>query len=473
MKIALCTSEAVPFAKTGGLADVCGALPLELENLGHEVVLVMPKYPSVRASGAFLKKLDNDFDWMPLGETSRAYFLKHDMFLRGGLYGDRFGDYPDNLRRFAYFCQKSCALFQKMEPVPDVVHVHDWQTALIPALLRSRGKTLFGAQKRIPKTLLTIHNISYQGLFPGEMMPLTGLEESYFSFSGFEFYGKINLLKGGILYADLINTVSLTYGAQTQTKEFGCGLEGVLAGRRERYFGIINGVDYKVWNPQGDPYLARNYSLKSLEDKKSNKRKLQETCGLVASEETPLLGFVGRLVEQKGIDLIVALVPEMCRRGLQVVILGTGDPHYEEELFLLKKKYPQQLYFSSAFDDKLAHQIYAASDMFLMPSKFEPCGMGQLISFKYGTVPVVFRTGGLADTVVDYKLHKTAGTGFVFDKYNADELMLAIRKAQELYCDKKKWQELMKRIMKLNFSWKESARRYVELYEKSRQLKES
>ena len=468
MKIALCTSEAVPFAKTGGLADVCGALPLELEGLGQEVIMVMPKYPFVCAKGVLCKTLNQDFDYAKMGENTGVYFLKHDMFLREGLYGNSFGDYPDNLRRFSYFCAKTLELFKKINFIPDIIHCHDWQTSLIPAFLKIRGSQFFFTEETLPKTLLTIHNISYQGMFPKDQMPDTGLGWEYFSVSGLEFYGKINLLKGGILFADLINTVSVTHAQEVQTKEFGCGLEGVLSGRKDSFFGIVNGVDYKVWNPQGDPYIFKNYSVGNLENKKINKARLQELCGLAPNGKMPLLGYVGRLVEQKGIDLIIKLLSALSQQGVQTVILGVGEAKYETALAEIAKRFPMQVFFSPSFNDELAHRIYAASDIFLVPSNFEPCGLGQLISFKYGTVPVVFKTGGLADTVIDYSLKNNNGTGFVFTRFDERELLAAIQRALELFSDKKKWQDLMKRLMHLNFSWKESARQYVALYEKAR-----
>lgn len=464
MKIAICTSEAVPFAKTGGLADVCGALPLELEGLGAETVLIMPKYQSVRFSGAMFRPLGTDYEWSPMGESVKAYFVKHETYLRSGLYGDRFGDFPDNLKRFSYFCHKSLELLRHIGFDADIVHCHDWQTSLIPVILADRRSR--GNMGKIPRTLLTIHNMAYQGVFPKDQMVETGLGWDYFSVSGFEFYDKINLLKAGILYADSVNTVSATYSREVQTRDFGCGLEGVMTSRKDKFFGITNGVDYRVWNPQSDPFIFRNYGAGQMEGKEANRKALQEACGLASSDHVPLLGFVGRLVEQKGIDLIIKAMPRLCEQGYRTVILGSGEPRYESAFEELVKKYPGLLYFSSNFDDRLAHQIYAGSDIFLMPSQFEPCGIGQLISFKYGTVPVVFKTGGLADTVSDYDRVKRGGTGFVFHRHTKDELLVAIQRAGELFADQKAWRELTTHVMRLNFSWRESARRYMDLYVK-------
>lgn len=466
MKIALCASEAVPFVKTGGLADVCGALPAALKKLGHDVILILPKYYLVSAHAVLLRNFDRDFDWARVDDV-KVYFVKHDMYLRSGLYGDRNGDYPDNLKRFAYFCTMSCELLKRLDYKPDIIHCHDWQAALIPALVKEFGNAYFGEEAKKPKTVLTLHNISYQGIFPKEQMPQTGLDWKYFTLDGFEFHDQINLLKGGIQFADAINTVSPSYAKEIQDTLFGCGLEGVLTNKKEHFSGIVNGVDYKTWNPQGDSHLFRPFSCDNLDGKKINKLSLQEKYGLAVDIKKPLFGFVGRLVEQKGVGVLTKVVPHLCREGAQIIILGTGEIRYEEALTKLVKEYPQSVFFSSQFDDKLAHRIYGSCDFFLMPSQFEPCGIGQLISFKYGVVPVVFKTGGLADTVIDYQADKVNGNGFVFSKYNDREFFVVIQKGLKLFQNEKRWLELIKRLMHLNFSWKESAKRYIELYEKA------
>ncbi|HAJ56971.1 MAG TPA: glycogen synthase [Candidatus Omnitrophica bacterium] len=465
MRIAFMTSEAVPFAKTGGLADVCGALPLELENLGHEVAVFMPRYQSIGSLRRIIHDLDCDLDWAQFGEKSKAYFIKHDMYLRDGLYGDHLGDFSDNLRRFSYFSLKSLEVFKRIDFVPDIIHVHDWQTSLVPVYLSAFGHEYFRGDK-IPKTALTVHNISYQGIFPKEELPQTHLSWDYFTVAGLEFYGKIDLLKGGIQYADIINTVSPTHALEIQTKEYGCGLDGVLRSRRGFFSGIINGIDYKVWNPQGDPLIFKNYSCDFLEGKKQNKLMLQEACGLTKNDTIPLCGFVGRLVEQKGIDLILEILPELIAGGFQVVVLGVGEPQYMESLSEIAKKNPGSVFYSRLFDDPLAHKIYAGSDLFFMPSRFEPCGIAQMISFKYGTIPVVYKTGGLSDTVEDYHQKKDTGSGFVFDRYEAREFFLAIQRARAVLFDEPRRKDFLRRIMKLNFSWKESAKQYVEMYKK-------
>ncbi|HQP91379.1 MAG TPA: glycogen/starch synthase [Candidatus Omnitrophota bacterium] len=465
MKIAFIMSEAVPYAKTGGLADVCGALPLELENLGAEVVMFLPRYQSVRASGVILHSLNNDVDFTSIGQHIKVYFIKHDMYLREGLYGDRFGDYQDNLKRFSYFCVKSLETLKRTNFIPDVIHCHDWQASLVPMYAKIAGKNYFGLSKS-PKTLLTIHNISYQGIFPKEQINDTGLGWEQFTVSGFEFYDKINLLKGGIEYADYINTVSPTHAQEILTKEFGCGLDGVLKSRQDRFCGIVNGMDYKVWNPQGDPDIFKNYSAERHDDKKANKIKLQEFCKLSKGESIPLCGFVGRLVDQKGIDLVINVIPKLVENGFQLIILGKGEPKYEDMLIDIAKNNPASVFFSSQFDDELAHKIYAASDLFFMPSRFEPCGMGQLISFKYGTIPVVFKTGGLSDTVEDYHKGKNSGTGLVFSRFEPEDFLAAVLRSKDILSEAKKHKEMITRIMKLNFSWKESAKKYMDIFHK-------
>jgi len=464
LKIVFCASEAVPFAKTGGLADVCGALPQALAALDAEVILVMPRYQPVFASAGVVKPFNEDFDVATIGERVCVYLLKDPSYMRSGLYGDRFGDYPDNLRRFSKLCAKTLDLLGELRMAPDVIHCHDWQTSLIPVYLKDPRTKKPGFWKKTPRSLLTIHNMAYQGIFPKEDLPQTGLGWDHFSMSGVEFYGKVNLLKGGIVFADHVNTVSPTYAKEVLTAEGGCGLEGVLAHRKERFCGILNGIDYRIWNPQSDAFIAKNYSAQDLSGKADNKRILQEACGLIAGERTPLLGFVGRLVAQKGVDLILQALPKICARGAQVVVLGQGEDRLEDAMGDMAGRFPGYVFFSSSFDDHLAHQIYAGSDIFLMPSRFEPCGIGQMIGFKYATVPVAYLAGGLADTVTDWDEDPVNGNGFAFRHHSSSGLIDALERALRLYGNAPKWNDLMRSVMKLNFSWKESARRYLDLY---------
>lgn len=460
MRILFCASEVVPFAKTGGLADVAGALPLALEELGQEVIITLPGYKAIDDSKFRIQRVKENISSSSIGKNTKVYFIKNDKYFnRDGLYGDKKEDYKDNLDRFSYYCRATLDLLKEIEFRPDIVHCHDWQAALIILFLKTKYVT-HPFYKDI-RTLFTIHNIGYQGLFPKEEFPKLGIDWKFFSVDMLEFYGKINLLKGGIVSSNIINTVSPTYSSQIQTKEFGYGLEGVLSKRSQDVFGILNGLDYSIWNPQDDRFIIKNYSLQSIEDKYKNKEDLQKICKLPFKKDVPLFGIVSRLAEQKGFDLLAGAIEQICKMNLQLVILGTGDLKYHLLLEDIVKKYPQTISLHLKFDDALAHKIYAGSDIFLMPSKYEPCGLGQMISLKYGTVPLVFKTGGLADTV-------TEDNGFVFDKYKKEYLMKAMQKAIMLFKDKKKWTELMQRGMQYNFSWAESAKKYIKLYERAK-----
>jgi len=463
MKIVICSSEVVPFAKTGGLADVVGALPLALENLGQEVIVVMPRYSCVDKSGVEIKKLKPGFSYANIGKSTKVYFIENEAYYdRSGLYGEKTGDYPDNLLRFSYYCKSTLDLLKVINFKPDVIHCNDWQSALIPVYLKTKLKK-DSFYKNI-KTVLTVHNLAYQGSFPREQFPSLNLDGSLFDVNGFEFYGNISFLKAGIIFSDFVNTVSQGYAAEILTKEFGCGLEGVLLSKKDKLSGIINGLDYSVWNPKTDKHLFKNYDASDPSGKENNKEGLQKSCGLSVNKNMPLLGFVGRLAEQKGIDLLSDIIQNMANSNMQMVILGTGDLKYHLLLEEVAKRIPHLFSLNLKFDDVLAHRIYAGCDMFLMPSRYEPCGLGQMISFKYGTVPVVYKTGGLADTVVDYNADSKNGNGFVFDSYSKEEFLGAIKRGISAYSKRDGWSALIKKIMKLNFSWEESARKYINLY---------
>jgi starch synthase len=460
MKIVLCSSEVVPFAKTGGLADVAGALPIALEELGHEVIIAMPRYKEIQESRFKIQRAGKDVSYSILGRGIKVYFIENDKYFnRDGLYGDKKGDHKDNLERFSYYCKRTLELLKEINFSADVIHCNDWQTCLIPVYLKALY-SMDAFYKNI-KTILTIHNIGYQGLFPKEEFPKLGLDWSLFNIKALEYYNQINLLKGGMVFSDLLNTVSTAYSQEIQTKEFGFGLEGVLAERKESLFGILNGLDYSLWNPVQDELIAAKYSVRNIEDKYKNKRDLQKICGLPLKEDLPLLGIVSRLAEQKGFDILAEGIEKICKMDLQLVILGTGEEKYHLILEKIVKKYPKVISLHLKFDNTLAHKIYAGSDIFLMPSKYEPCGLGQLISFAYGTLPLVFKTGGLADTV-------TADNGFVFDKYSKGDLIKTVGKAVTAFANKKKWTALMVKGMGYNFSWKESAKSYIKLYEKAK-----
>ncbi|MFA5177926.1 MAG: glycogen synthase GlgA [Candidatus Omnitrophota bacterium] len=460
MKIVICASEVVPFAKTGGLADVAGALPLALEKEGQEVIVILPRYKAIDAAKFNLKTSGDGILTGTLGQGIKVYFIENaGLFNREGLYGDKQGDHPDNLERFSFYCRRSLELLKEINFKPDIIHCHDWQSSLIPVFL----KAVYSQDpfyKKI-RTVLTIHNIGYQGLFPREEFPKLGLDWSLFSMEGLEFYGKINVLKGGMLFADLINTVSPTYAKEIQTKEFGFGLEGVLNKRKDSVFGILNGLDYDIWDPQRDKFIAKSFSITDLAGKARDKEDLQALCKLPLKKGVPLIGIVSRLAEQKGFDILAEGIDAICKMDIQMVILGTGDLKYHQVLQEMVAKYPKVISLNLKFDDPLAHKIYAGSDIFLMPSRYEPCGLGQLISLRYGTIPLVFKTGGLADTV-------NADNGFVFSNYSKIALVKTIRRALAAFQDKKQWDVLVQNALKCNFSWDASARKYLELYAKAK-----
>ncbi|MCX5694034.1 MAG: glycogen synthase GlgA [Candidatus Omnitrophica bacterium] len=460
MKIAMVASEVVPFAKTGGLADVAGALPLALEYCGHEIIVIMPGYKCITEAKLKITKISKDVSSAVIGKNIKVFFIENkEYFGRDGLYGDKHGDYPDNLERFSYFCRRSLDLLKEINFSADILHLHDWQASLIAAYLKSLySNEIF--YKRM-KCVLTLHNIGYQGIFPKEEFSKLGLDGKLFDIDGFEFYDKVNLLKGGIVFADAINTVSSTYASEIQTKELGFGLDGLLRERRNVLSGILNGVDYSVWDPNTDRFIMQNFSPVNPENKVLNKEDLQKISRLPLDRNIPVLGIVSRLAEQKGLDILSDGLDEICKMNVQLVILGAGDLKYQEILLSAAKRYPRIISLNLKFDDPLAHKIYAGSDIFLMPSKYEPCGLGQLISLHYGTIPLVFKTGGLADTI-------NRNNGFVFSQYTKEELVKLIRKAVSVFKNKKKWASLASNAMECNFSWKISADKYVQLYAKTK-----
>lgn len=458
MKILIAASEVVPFAKTGGLADVAGALPIALEEEGQEVIIIMPRYKAISDDKFKIARVKEDISCSRIGKNIKVYFIENEKyFSRDALYGDKLGDYKDNLDRFSYFCRRALKLAEEIKFKPDIIHCHDWQSALLPVYLKTayRSEPFY----KNTRSALTIHNIGYQGLFPRDEFTKLGLDWSLFDIEGLEFYGKVNVLKGGIVFSDIINTVSPTYSKEIQTKEFGFGMEGLLDKRRGSVFGILNGIDYSIWNPETDKFISANFSLTSTAGKAKDKEELQKICKLPVKKDIPLFGIVSRLAEQKGFDILAEAIEDICRLKLQLVILGTGDIKYHQLLEEMVKKYPKAVSLNLKFDDPLAHQIYAGSDIFLMPSRYEPCGLGQLISLRYGTVPLVFKTGGLADTV-------NSDNGFVFDDYSPEALLETVKKAEGAFKDNKKWSMLVQRAMRCDFSWEESASKYIELYKK-------
>ena len=485
LNILYCSSEVTPFSKTGGLGDVSGSLPKALAEMGCDIRVITPLYPGVSESPDRFKKLLGPLS-VKTGERAEecslfesrlpdskvpVYFISNDKYFnRKGLYQDEGRDYEDNLERFSFFSMAVLSSVKKMDWSPDIIHCNDWQTSLVSIYLKTIVKDDRELREfyRNSGSVFTIHNLGYQGIFNKEKFPLTGLRPSIFNINGVEYYGKLNLLKGGIIFSDIVTTVSPSYSKEIQTEENGYGLEGVLRERRKDLYGILNGVDYKEWDPLTDRHIVSHYSLKSISRKKGCKRDLQKNCGLTI-KDVPLIGIVARLDDHKGFDILIEVMNELMQLELQMVILGTGKPKYQDILKRLAAKYPAKISVNLFFDDTLAHKIEAGADIFLIPSKYEPCGLSQLYSFRYGTVPVAHKTGGLADTITDStpsNIVADKATGFLFSHYSAEDLLKSILLALSVYRNKAQWKRLMVTGMKSDFSWKRSAGEYVRLYKK-------
>ena len=483
MRILLATTEAVPFAKTGGLADVCGALPAEIEKLGHEIVVVMPAFKQIWSAGIDIQPAGVELQ-IPVGGRTVAgavlkatlpnssvpvYFIQQNEYYdRDGLYQQDGKDYRDNCERFVFFSRAVVELIRLLDLKTDLVHCNDWQTGLIPAYLKTEYASKPGYERIT--SVMTIHNLAYQGVFWHWDMLLTGLDWRYFNWRQMEFYGQLNLLKTGIAFADSVSTVSPRYAEEIQTAELGCGLEEILRHRGDSLVGILNGVDTQVWNPATDPFLATKYTVDNWKQGKADaKCRLQHDLGLAQNERAPMLGFVGRLAEQKGMELILDIMDRWTRSGdAQWVILGTGDPKYHQELSQFASQSADKVAVVLGFNNELAHRIEAAADIFLMPSRYEPCGLNQMYSLIYGTVPVVHQTGGLANTIVPATMENLdAGkaNGFMFDAFSSLHLEEAIHHACQMYAFRASdWAQLVETGMKQDYSWTKSAKQYVELY---------
>lgn len=476
MNIVFAASECVPFAKTGGLADVVGALPQALAELGHTVSVYLPKYKQTKLPDAkvLLRSITVPFDdeyrfcsVLDGGKRSgvQFYFIDYPPFFeRDALYGTPAGDYPDNAERFALYC-RAVLEASKVLGVPDIFHCHDWQTALIPVLLRSsyQDDPVF----RATRTVFTIHNIGYQGLFPPDTLPLLMLPWDLFTIDKMEFWGKANFLKSALVFSDHITTVSRKYAHEIQTSEYGFGLEGVLRARAGSLSGILNGVDYKEWDPAKDKHIVRQYSPENLAGKRECKYDLLRQFGLEnVSIDLPVIGIVSRFAAQKGFDLITEIIHDLARLPLVLAVLGSGDKEYQEMFLKLSKQFPEKLAVRIAYDNTLAHKIEAGADMFLMPSRYEPSGLNQMYSLKYGTVPIVRATGGLDDTIEPWDAASGKGTGFKFSAYSGVALLNCIHEALRAFKDQDGWKKLMLNGMKKDFSWTVSARDYVKVYER-------
>ncbi len=478
MQVVFVASEMVPFATTGGLGDVLGSLPEEIAKFGHKVSVFLPKYKKISQKGFTLEPIGKEIH-VPIGsevETAnifscrlgelKVFFVGHaDYFERDELYGTPMGDYPDNDRRFTFFQRAVLEALKQLKIKPDIIHCHDWQTGLIPVYL----KTLYQGDPFFKKTrtLFTIHNLAYQGNFPPDSVPLTGLSWDEFRLERLEFYGKISFLKGGLVYADVLTTVSQRYAQEIQTQGFGCGLEAVLSKRRGDLTGIVNGINPSEWDSEKDKEIEANFGARELEGKTACKRALQKENHLSVDPKVPVFGFVGRLADQKGLDILAPVVEEMAKANWQLILLGTGEEEYHKMLRILQKRHPQHLGLNITFDAKIAKRIYSGADIFLAPSRYEPCGLGPMFSLRFGTIPIVRETGGFVDTVREFNPRTGQGNGFIFSGYQSEDLLATMHRAVGVYQNQKVWTKLMRNGMECDFSWESSARRYAALYERA------
>lgn len=475
-KILFATSEVYPLIKTGGLADVSGSLPIALKALGQDVRIIMPAYADVLATLGELKTTRivqssgtiDILEGMLPGSTVPLWLVAHDgAFDRpGNPYIDPTGKpWPDNAERFALLCRVTIEVAMNRVGFgwkPDIVHCNDWHTGLIPALL--------GDEPGRPATVFTIHNLAYQGVFPKETFKKLALPQRFWSYQSLEFHDQLSFIKGGLIYADRISTVSPNYAMEIQSKEFGCGMEGLLSQRSEHLSGILNGIDAEAWNPVKDPFIPSNYDADSLERKGGDKKALQHRFRLEEDRDTAVIALVGRLVQQKGIDLVIDALPKLMEMPLQLIILGSGEKRYERTLKLWTKLYPDRIALTLGYDEALSHLIEAGADMFLMPSRFEPCGLNQMYSQRYGTVPIVRCVGGLADTVEDADASNLAlgrASGVVFREARTSALLQAVSHALNLYRNKPLWTQIQQAGMNKDFSWRRSAAQYLDLYEQA------
>lgn len=475
MNILLASSEVYPFSKTGGLADMVGALAGALVKAGHEARVVTPLYRGIREKFPAMRQVDWHFDlrlgirhigaelW-ELDVTSgvKIYFVDQpEYFDRAGIYNEHNVSYADNAERFIFFSKCIVHLARYLAWRPDVVHVHDWQTGLVPALMLQQKVEGWGNP---PASCLTIHNLAYQGVFPDAAFDLTNLPASFFNPEGAEFFGLLNCLKAGIAYADFITTVSPRYAREITTEEFGCGLDGMLRKRQADLAGILNGVDYIEWNTDKNLHLFKPYTLARMSGKKTNKLELQRQVGLPVDAEIPLFGTIARLAEQKGVDIQLGALAEMLNTNMQFVLLGSGSAEYERGYRELARQFPQKVATHFGFDEKLSHRIEAGCDFFLMPSRFEPCGLNQMYSLRYGTIPIVRAVGGLDDSVIDWSENPRLANGIKFADYSARSLAKAIRKALVLYQQPKLLKLCRTNAMTADFSWDKTVEAFTKIY---------
>lgn len=474
--ILMVASEAIPYIKTGGLADVVGSLPKYCDKENYDVRVIIPKYkcmseeflPQLKFVCHFYVNLNWRRQYVGIFKAKydgiTYYFVDNEFYFAGE---NPYNNIYEDVEKFAYFSKAVLEALPVIDFMPDVIHCNDWQTGLLPVFL----KTIYGSDSYYAgiKTVYTIHNMKFQGRWKmKEVADITGLPEHIFNAGELEFYGEANYLKGGIVYADEVTTVSPTYAQEISTPEGGEGLDGLMLERRKHLSGIINGIDYDVFNPMEDIYIKKHFSIKDISGKLMDKRVLQESCGLRVDNETMLIGIVSRLTDQKGFDIVAYVMEEMLSdMDVQFVVLGTGESKHESMFQYFQDKYPEKISVHIGYSEDMAHKIYAGCDAFLMPSLFEPCGLSQLMSMRYGTLPIVRETGGLKDTVVAYNEYDNTGTGFSFKDYNAHDMLHVIQYANDVFVNHKdRWKEMMIRAMKEDFSWNSSAREYEKLYDK-------
>ena len=473
IKVLFVAAESDPFFKTGGLGDVIGSLPKALSELEMDVRVVLPKYKGIPSHLVeriiWLRSININLGWRnqfcgiestKLGNVT-FYFLDNQYYFnRDSLYG-----YGDDGERFSYFCKAALEILPQIDFKPDIIHCHDWQTGMIPVLLDSdayKDNPFFHGIKKI----FTIHNLKFQGIFPKEIMTdVLQLGHKHFHLDGIEFYDQISFMKGGINYSDLITTVSPSYSEEIKHDFYGENLDGLLRHVSHKLKGIINGLDYDIYNPLNDPFIFKGYNIEGLDDKYQNKKALREEVGLPQRPEVPIIAIVSRLTEQKGFPLIERVLEEILHMDIQLIVLGTGEKRYENMFKNTQYHHPSKLVARIGFDNRLAHLMYAGSDMFLMPSLFEPCGLSQLMAMRYGSIHIVRETGGLKDTVEPYNKFTGEGIGFSFENYNAHDMLYTIQRAVDIYYNNKNvWYHLMKKAMSKDYSWKTSALKYKELY---------
>ncbi|TJX13210.1 glycogen synthase GlgA [Tissierella creatinini] len=473
MKILFAASEVVPFMKTGGLADVAGSLPLAINKAGHDIRVVMPLYSGIKDEykKSMTKLMDFNVDLGWRRQYAGILTLESDgvthYFIDNEFYFNRYNIYSelDDGERFIFYQKALVMMLKKLDFKADIVHANDWHTGLVPLYIKdfAKGDDFYKEMKSV----YTIHNLKYQGIFPGGILEdLAGLSRDYLTEDGVKFYDAVNFMKAGIVYSDTLTTVSKTYAEEIKSGYYGEGLNGIIRDHEYKLYGIVNGIDYDTYNPDTDPYIEENYNINKIHYKAHNKEALQKLYGLPVDKDIPLIGMVTRMVKMKGLDLVRHIFEELIQNDIQFILLGTGDKEYEDSFNYFQSKYPDKVRARIYFNEKESHLIYAGADMFLMPSLAEPCGISQLISLRYGTLPVVRETGGLKDTVIPYNESTGEGNGFTFKNFNAHDMLFTLKSALKLYDDEDEWLQIITNAMKSKNDWEKSSDEYLSIYKR-------